>query len=168
MRPLLTRKHVLSVVPLVLAPLLHLWLRPLDLLLSDAIQVPVYLFLQNTNCLRGTAWSSSSECFPKAFPTPSIIIALVAEVVGQLSDCPCPHYTQSRTQLSSRFHEGECHIKTTSFVAPWLSRPSCMARADVGSHQNLYYFCKGVYILKILMKTSTSTSECACNGPSVV
>lgn len=49
------------------------------------------------------------NAFPKGFPTLSIIIALLAEVVGQLSDCYRPHYTDSRTQLSSRFHEGECH-----------------------------------------------------------
>lgn len=112
-------KHVRSVVPLLLAPLLHLWLGLLHLLLSDAIQVPVYLFPQNTNCLPGTAWSSSTECFPKGFPSPCFFIALLAEVVGQLSDCYSPHYTDSRTQLTSRFHEGESHISKP----PHLWRP---------------------------------------------
>lgn len=124
MRPLLTH-NVRSVVPLLLAPLQHPWLRPLDLLLSDAIQVPVYLFPQNTNCLPETAWSPSTERFPKGFPTLSIIIASLAEVVGQLSDCYSPHYTDSRPQLSSRFHEGECYASKPPTVicgTPWLSR----------------------------------------------
>lgn len=49
--PQLSCKMVQSVTTLLLAPLQHLWLRPLDLLLSSTIQVPVYLFPQNTNCL---------------------------------------------------------------------------------------------------------------------
>lgn len=154
MRPQLTHKHVRSVVPLLLAPLQHLWLRPLDLLLSDAIQIPVYLFPQNTNCLLETAFSPSRECFPKGFPTLSIIIALLAEVVGQLSDCYSPHYTDSRPQLSSRFHEGECHTsKPPHLWRPVTQQTELRSHETVlVSHQTLYYFCIDSDQLKIPYK----------------
>lgn len=91
-----------------------------------------------------------SNVFQKAL---SIIIALLAEVVGQLSDCSSPHYADSRTQLSSRFHEGECHTsKPPHLWAPWLSIKSGMAGADVVSHQTLYDFCMKCDQLKILQQ----------------
>lgn len=99
MRLQLPHKLVQAVVPLLLAPLQHLRLRPLDLLLCDPIQVPFYFSPQNR--IQETVCGLSIEYFPKAFPTLSVIVALLAEVVGQLSDCHWPHYAVQTAEVSS-------------------------------------------------------------------
>ena len=146
MRPRLTHKHVQSVVPLSLAPLLHLWLRPLDLLSSDAFQVRVCLPpLQNTNCLPETAWSSSTERFSKRLSNPLYYHSFTSwsgwPAVWLLQTSLHRQQNSALIKISWRWMS---HIKTASFVgSPWLSRQGRVARADVSSHHALYYFCIG-------------------------
>lgn len=46
-----------------------------------------YLFPQNTNCFPETAWGSSMGSTPEDFPSLAVILAWLAEMVGQLSGC---------------------------------------------------------------------------------
>lgn len=118
MRLQLTHKHVRSVVPLLPVPLQHLWLRPLDLLLSDAIQVPVYLFPQNTNCLADGLKSiyptlSKSLCNPLYYHSFTSWSGWPAVWLLQPS-----LYRQQNSALIKISWRWMSHIKTTSFVAP--------------------------------------------------
>lgn len=162
MRLQLTHKHVRFVVSLLRVPLQHLWLRPLDLLLPDTIQVPVYLFPQNSNCLPDSL-KSIYRMLSKGVSNP-----LYYHSFTSWSDWPAVWvlqpslYRQQNSALIKISWRWMPHIKTTSFRVPHDSAELHGMSLCWFSSNSLLLLINSICHIKI----SPSTSEFAYQCPN--